>query len=93
MDGLSNAMPQDGKMGRVHSLKSEYTQICRTGTEISDISAGYKNIGHKHTTGFALEKVTKTRRGTIQTAHTTYAAALRTTIRLQTRCRKTYAAT
>jgi len=31
--------------------------------------------------------------GTIQTVHTTYAVALRTTTHLQTRCRKPYAAT
>jgi len=31
--------------------------------------------------------------GTIQTVHTTYAAALRTTTRLETRCRKPHAAT
>jgi len=31
--------------------------------------------------------------GTIRTVHTTYAAALRTTTHLQTRCRKPYAAT
>ena len=31
--------------------------------------------------------------GTIRTVHTTYAAALRTTTHLQTRCRKPYTAT
>jgi len=31
--------------------------------------------------------------GTIRTVHTTYAAALKTTIHPQTRCRKPYAAT
>jgi len=31
--------------------------------------------------------------GTIHTVHTTYAAALKTTTYLQTRCRKSYAAT
>jgi len=31
--------------------------------------------------------------GTIQTVHTTYAPALRTTTHLQTQCRKPYAAT
>ena len=33
------------------------------------------------------------RHGTIRTVHTTYTAALKTTIQLQTQCRKPYAAT
>ena len=48
-------MPEDVKMGKVHSLQSEYKQMRRNGTEISDISVGYKNITHKHTTGWLLK--------------------------------------